>query len=262
MAGISDFSLKGRVALVTGGTSGIGRGIAAAFASAGAKVAVVGHRNLEAGNETVAELKDMGADAMFIACDVRDPVQVDTMVAKVVERFGGLHVAVNNAMQPTGASDLFDPRAIEAWPRAINGFLSAPFWCCRAEAAHMKEHGGGSIINIASIGAYRGAKQKATTGLIAYGASKAGLLHMTRMLAADWARFRIRVNSISPGLIRTPATQVLTERPDLVAKELAAIPARRLGEPADIGGAALFLASDASDYTTGIDIVVDGGSII
>jgi NAD(P)-dependent dehydrogenase (short-subunit alcohol dehydrogenase family) len=262
MAGIIDFRLDGRVALVTGGTSGIGRGIARAFATAGARVAVIGHRNLEAGAETVAELEGLGAQACFIACDVREATQVDAMVKEVVGRLGGLHIAVNNAMQSAGAVDLFDERAIEAWPRALTGFITAPFWCCRAEGAYMKDHGGGSIINISSIGGHRAERIKTTTGLLAYNTSKAGLLHMTRVLARDWARYKIRVNSISPGLIRTPATKPVQERPELVARMQADIPANRLGEPDDIGGAALYLASDASSFTTGIDMVVDGGRLL
>lgn len=262
MTANNGFDLTGRVALVTGGTSGIGRGIARAYAAAGASVAVCGHRNLEAGAETVAELEALGAKAAFFACDVRNPEAVDQMVSDVVTQLGGLHIAVNNAMMPTGAAGLFDERAVSAWQRSIDGFLSAPFWCCRAEGRYMKDNGGGSIINIASIGGHRVGKLKATTGLLAYGSSKAALLFLTKGLARDFARYNIRVNSISPGLIRTPATQVLTDRDDLVERELAGIPLRRLGEPDDIAGAALYLAADASGYVTGIDMLVDGGALM
>jgi NAD(P)-dependent dehydrogenase (short-subunit alcohol dehydrogenase family) len=256
------FRLDGRVAIVTGGTSGIGRGIAEVLASAGASVAVNGFRNQQAGVDTVAELRARGADAEFFLCDVREPEAVQGMIEQVVERFGGLHIAVNNAMQPSGASGIFDERAVDAWNRSLAGFLSAPFWCCRAEAAHMREHGGGSIVNISSIGGYRSERIKLTTGILAYTTSKAGLHHMTRVLARDWARYGIRVNSVSPGLIRTPATQVLQDNPDLVARIEAGIPLGRLGLADDCAGAALYLASDAARYTTGIDIVVDGGALL
>jgi NAD(P)-dependent dehydrogenase (short-subunit alcohol dehydrogenase family) len=262
MKHMQNFDLSGRVALVTGGTSGIGRGIARSFAQAGAAVAVCGHRNVEAGAETVAELEALGVKARFYQCDVRDPERVDAMVADVVREFGGLHIAVNNAMQPAGASGIFDDRAVDAWKRSIDGFLSAPFWCCRAEARHMKDNGGGSIINIASIGGHRVGKLRATTGLVAYGTSKAALLFMTRALARDWSRHGIRVNSISPGLIETPATEVLTSRPESMEREIKQIPLGRVGVPADIAGAALDLASDAASYTTGIDILVDGGALM
>ncbi len=259
---MASFDLTGRVALVTGGTSGIGKGIARSFAEAGASVAVCGNRNIEAGAQTVAELEALGAEARFYQCDVRDPERVDAMIADVVADFGGLNIAVNNAMQPAGASGIFDERAVDAWKRSIDGFLSAPFWCCRAEARHMKDHGGGAIINIASIGGHRVSRLRATTGLVAYGTSKAALLYMTRALARDWSRYGIRVNSISPGLVETPATQVLTSRPESVEREIRQIPLGRVGIPDDIAGAALYLASDAASYTTGIDILVDGGSLI
>lgn len=262
MVGIADFKLEGRVALVTGGTMGIGRGIARAFATAGAKVAVVGHRNMEAGAETVAELEKLGTQACFLACDVRDPRMVDAMIKQIVERFGALHIAVNNAAKPSGAVDIFDERAIEAWPAALASFASAPFWCCRAEGAYMKDHGGGAIINISSAAAHRAAHIKPTAGLLAYYVAKAGLLHMTRVLALEWAQYGIRVNAISPGLVRTPLTQFMQERPELLAKAEARIPLHRIGEPDDIGGAALFLASDAASFTTGAEIVVDGGELV
>ncbi|WP_397594305.1 SDR family NAD(P)-dependent oxidoreductase [Sphingorhabdus sp.] len=261
-ARMASFDLSGRVALVTGGTSGIGKGIALGYAAAGASVAVCGNRNIEAGVQTVAELEALGARAKFYQCDVRDPERVDALVAGVVEDFGGLHIAVNNAMQPAGASSLFDDRAVDGWRRSIDGFLSAPFWCCRAEARHMKDHGGGAIINIASIGGHRVGRLRATTGLVAYGTSKAALLFMTKSLARDWARYGIRVNSISPGLIETPATEVLTSKPESVEREIRQIPLGRVGVADDIAGAALYLASDAASYATGIDILVDGGSLI
>jgi NAD(P)-dependent dehydrogenase (short-subunit alcohol dehydrogenase family) len=126
----------------------------------------------------------------------------------------------------------------------------------------MKDNGGGSIINIASIGGHRISRLRATTGLVAYGTSKAALLYMTKALARDWSRYGIRVNSISPGLIETPATEVLTSKPESVEREIKQIPLGRVGAPEDIAGAALYLASDASSYTTGIDILVDGGALI
>ena len=126
----------------------------------------------------------------------------------------------------------------------------------------MKDNGGGSIINMASIGGHRVGRLRATTGLIAYGTSKAALLFMTKSLARDWSRYGIRVNSISPGLIETPATEVLTSKPESLDREIKQIPLGRVGVPADIAGAALYLASDSASYTTGIDILVDGGALI
>ena len=126
----------------------------------------------------------------------------------------------------------------------------------------MRDHGGGSIINISSVGGYRGERIKTTTGILAYNTSKAGLHHMTRVLARDWSRYGIRVNSISPGFIRTPATQVVQDRPEMVERMEGNIPLGRLGQPDEVAGAALYLASAASKYTTGIDMVVDGGMLL
>jgi NAD(P)-dependent dehydrogenase (short-subunit alcohol dehydrogenase family) len=123
---MANFDLSGRVALVTGGTSGIGKGIALAYAAAGASVAVCGNRNIEAGAQTVAELSALGVKAKFYQCDVRDPEQVDALIAGVVEDFGGLHIAVNNAMQPAGASSLFDDRAWTAGGARLTGFCLHP----------------------------------------------------------------------------------------------------------------------------------------
>ncbi len=126
--------------------------------------------------------------AKFYQCDVRGPERVDALIAGAIEDFDGLDIAVNNAMQPANASNLFDDRAVDGWRRSIDGFLSAPLWCSRAEACHMKDHGGGAIINIASIGGHRVGRLRATTGLIAYDTSKAALLFMTKSLARDWSR--------------------------------------------------------------------------
>jgi NAD(P)-dependent dehydrogenase (short-subunit alcohol dehydrogenase family) len=256
------FDLTGKVAVVTGGSKGIGRACALAFADAGADVVVNGFHDIEAGERTAAEIRALGRRAIFVAGDVTDPAAVQTLVDRAVSEFGGLHVMVNNAMSPTSGGNIFSARALESWPAAIEHFLSAPFYCCRAAGAHMSTAGGGSIINVASTGARKVTRDPLNTGLAAYFSSKAALVQLTRVLAAGWAPLGIRVNSISPGNTRTEAAKYLEDDPERLAAANAITPLGRMGEASEIAGAAVYLASAASSYTTGTDIVVDGGLTI
>jgi 2-deoxy-D-gluconate 3-dehydrogenase len=184
---------------------------------------------------------------------------VQTVVDRTIDELGGLHVVVNNAMTPMGGGNIFSDRALESWPKAIDQYLSAPFYCCRAEAKHMAEHGGGSIINISSSGATKVPRDPLNTGLAAYCAGKAGLTQLTRVLAAGWAPLGIRVNAISPGLIKSESTRYLLDDEQRLAEADASLPLGRMGEAAEIGGAVVYLASDAGSFTTGVDLPVDGG---
>jgi NAD(P)-dependent dehydrogenase (short-subunit alcohol dehydrogenase family) len=253
------FDLTGKIALVTGGSKGIGLGIALALAEAGADVAINGHRDMEAGEAAADAVRALGRRSTFIAGDVSDPVAVQALVDGVVAELGGLHVAVNNAMTPIGGGGIFSDRALESWPKAIDQYLSAPFYCCRAEAKHMAEHGGGSIINISSSGAHKVPRDPLNTGLAAYCAGKAGLTQLTRVLAAGWASLGIRVNSISPGLVKSESTRYLLDDEARLAEADASLPVGRMGEAAEVGGAVVYLASDAASFTTGVDLPVDGG---
>jgi NAD(P)-dependent dehydrogenase (short-subunit alcohol dehydrogenase family) len=165
-------------------------------------------------------------------------------------------------MSPSSGGDVFSARAIESWPLMVGQILSAPFYCCRAAGKHMSTAGGGSIINIASTGARKITRDRLNTGLAAYFSSKAGLVQLTRVLAAGWAPLGIRVNSISPGYTRTDASKYLEDDPQRLADVNVNTPLGRMGEPSEIAGAAVYLASDAASYTTGIDITVDGGLTI
>jgi 2-dehydro-3-deoxy-D-gluconate 5-dehydrogenase len=256
------FDLTGKVALVTGGSKGIGRGCAFALAAAGADVVVNGLRDVEAGERTAAEIRATGRRSVFVAADVTDPEDVQSLIDRTVGELGGLHVAVNNAMSPMSGGDVFSERALESWPRAVDRMLSAPFYCCRAEGMHMSKAGGGSIINIASTGAKKITRDRLNTGLAAYFSSKAALVHLTRVLAANWAPLGIRVNSISPGHIRTDSSKYVEDDPERLADVISNTPARRMGEPSEIGGAVVYLGSEAASFTTGVDIVVDGGLTI
>ncbi len=225
------------VVFVTGGTRGIGRGIAQAFAAAGYEVAIGGRRPPE---------HDDGH--FFVAADVREAEQAAGAVASVVERFGRLDVLVNNAGgAPPAEAAKASPRFHEAILR-LN--LLAPLHLAQAANTVMQAGEGGVIINIASISGLR-----PSPGTAAYGAAKAGLLHLTRSLAVEWAP-KVRVVAIAPGLIATEQADL--HYPDRAAVE-ATVPAGRLGTPADVGAAAVFLASAAASYTSGTHIVIEGG---
>jgi NAD(P)-dependent dehydrogenase (short-subunit alcohol dehydrogenase family) len=250
MADLSLFDLTGKTALVTGGAVGIGRGCAVALARAGANVAVV-DINEDAGKKTADEIQSMGVEGLFVACDVTKKDQVQDMVQQVVTRFGRLDIAVNNA----GIAILGGDEDIEQadWDKVIAVNLTGTFLCAQAAAQQMirQTPTEGKIINIASMSA------TIANCNASYDASKAGVVHMTKTLAAEWGRFNINVNCISPSYLLTPmhASTPLVARERI--RELT--PLGHMERPEDLYGAVNFLASAASDYVTGLDLMVDGG---
>ena len=248
--------LDGRVALVTGGGQGIGRAFAHALGEAGAAVAIV---DLAADRaETVAsELRAKGITSMALPCDVTQAGQVRSMVETVVGKLGGLTIAVNNA----GIGGWADAEtASEAhWDAVMNLNLKGVFLCAQAEASPMLAAGYGKIINTASMSAHIVNRPQHQA---AYNASKAGVIHLTRSLAAEWAPRGVRVNSISPGYMRTALLETLLATPEskhLGPQWTEMTPLGRLGEVSDLQGAVVYLASEASDFMTGSDMVIDGG---
>jgi NAD(P)-dependent dehydrogenase (short-subunit alcohol dehydrogenase family) len=244
-------ALEGKVAIVTGGSRGIGKGIAAALARAGAKVMITS-RNLES---CEAAAREIGANAHVEQGHVGRPEDAQRVVARTIERLGRLDILVNNAATNPYAGPTIDVD-VGRWNKTIDTNLTAPLvWTQLAWSAWMKEHGG-SIINISSVG---GLATNAILGV--YDVTKAALIHLSKQLAAELAP-KVRVNVIAPGLIKTDFAQLLWAegRGEQVAK---AYPLRRLGEPEDIAEAALFLADDArSGWITGNTIVVDGGGLV
>jgi meso-butanediol dehydrogenase/(S,S)-butanediol dehydrogenase/diacetyl reductase len=244
--------LEGRVAIVTGGASGIGAAAVRRFARAGARV-VVADVSDAAGEALAEEIRTAGGQAIYQHADVRLAADVDGMVAVAVERFGALHVLFNNAGIGTYAQvpDL-DPAM---WEQIIAVNLHAVFLGCRAAIPHLKRAGGGAIVNTASIPGVA-----ADYGMAAYNAAKAGVINLTRAVAIDHARDGIRANAICPGAIDTPLLRQLADAlPGMLDAWHAAIPQGRLGRPEEVAELALFLASDAASYVTGAAIIVDGG---
>ena len=247
------FSLEGKVAIVTGGNGGIGKGIADGLASAGADIVIVG-RNENKTEKAVQDIrKSYDVHAMGFQTDVSKDKDVQDMVKAVQEQLGRIDILVNNA----GINIRKMPQEYEMseWDRVMDVNLRAPFLCAHSVYPVMKNGGGGKIINIGSMTSiFGGAK------LAPYGTSKGGIVQMTRSLAVAWAPDNIQVNAILPGWIETELTiQARKDIPGMHERVTARTPAGRWGEPSDMSGAAVFLAAGASDFITGVALPLDGG---
>jgi NAD(P)-dependent dehydrogenase (short-subunit alcohol dehydrogenase family) len=253
MKDLSLFDLCGKVALVTGAAVGLGRACATALAKAGARVAVVDF-NEAVGISTVNALNKRGAETYFIQCDVTDERQVLVAVQATVKKFGQLNIAVNNAGTIAGGTDFDQTRA--EWNRVIDVNLTGLWLCCRAQAAQMAKQCPvqGKIINIASmLGTSAGANGS-------YCASKAGVIHLSKALAVEWGAYNINVNCVSPSWMMTPLLMKSIQAPDEFRRRAREVtPMGHVQRPEDVYGAVMFLASSASDYVTGLNLIVDGG---
>jgi len=247
--------LTGKVAIVTGASRGIGSAIAGAFAAAGARV-VLASRKLE-GVEAVAELirGTCGGEVIAVACHTGHAAEVEALVSRAVETFGGVDILVNNAATSPHFGPLLDASEAQ-WDKTFEVNVKGYVHTIRACVPRMRERGGGRIINVASV-----AGRVPHSGLGVYGVTKAAVLMLTRTLAVELAP-DIRVNAIAPGLIETKFSEVLWSTPELREKALRSIPLKRIGQTDDLVGAALYLASDASGFVTGSVMTVDGGQTL
>ena len=250
---LDKFSLDGQVAVVTGGGQGLGKVFCRAFAEAGADIAVA-EINEETGPQTAEEIAELGRRSVFVKTDVTDPAGADAMIAETVRKLGKVDILMNNAgIVQWGEAEKATPAD---WRKVIDVNLNGLFYCAQAAAGHMIERKQGRIINIASMSGHIVNFPQCQAS---YNTSKAGVIHLTKSLATEWAKYNIRVNSISPGYMGTDMAKPFFDDPEYGGIWIKGIPMGRPGDPEELGGLAVFLASEASSYMTGSDVVIDGG---
>lgn len=251
---LPSFRLENKIALVTGAGRGIGRALAIGLAEAGADVALFARTSSDI-EEVAAEIRALGRQAYPFQVDVTSREQIETAVGQIIETTGRLDILINNAgmnirSQALAVTD-------EEWDTIMQTNLKSAFLCAQIAGGHMKEQGYGRIINIASV-----AGQVALRTGVVYAATKAAMIQMTKVLALEWGKFGINVNSIGPWYFKTSLTEKILANPDFLADVIARTPLQRVGELEELVGPAVFLASDAANYVTGQTLFVDGGMTI
>ncbi|OQW95167.1 MAG: gluconate 5-dehydrogenase, partial [Beggiatoa sp. IS2] len=249
------FSLKDKVAIVTGGGRGIGKFIATGLAEAGAHL-VIGSRKAAKLETTAEKLRELGVKVLLIPCDMEKEADINQLVELTLKEFGRIDILVNNAGVTWGAPTFDYP--LDKWDRIMNVNVRGLWILTQKVGNVMKKQGGGKIIMIASIMGLRGADEQSQPA-VAYNAAKGAVINLTRDLALKWAPHGIYVNAIAPGFFATDMMKFLEENPTLKQSMLTKVPLNRIGMEDDIKGVATFLAANASDYVTGEIIVVDGG---
>ncbi|MFA5316604.1 MAG: glucose 1-dehydrogenase [Dehalococcoidales bacterium] len=249
-----DFSLEGKIALVTGASRGIGEATAISFARAGADVAITS-RNLDELNKVADKIRDIGRRSLAVTAHIGRMTDINEMVSRVKEEFGRIDILVNNAAANPTMDNAIDVTE-RAWDTIMNLNLKGLFFLSQAVARVMKQHGGGRIINVASAGGIR------PHILPVYSISKAGVIMATKIMALEWAQYGINSNVIAPGLTKTRFSQALWGDEEVLDYLMQRVPLKRFAEPDEIVGAMLFLASDAGNFVNGAVISVDGGETI
>ena len=254
------FDLTGKTAIVTGGARGLGRQAALALAEAGANVAIC---DLLAGDGARAcdEIRGLGCESFFGVADITSPDQIASFIEGVTERIGGVDILVNNAGMPSQGCSL-EEQDDAGWRRMLETNLSGAFYFGRAVAKQMIERGqGGAIINVASINSFV-ISNITPRHNVPYCVAKGGVAQLTRGMAADWAPYHIRANAIAPGYMLTEQTAKSRAYPEIMQRLIENTPMKRYGQPEEIKGTVVYLASDASSFMTGSVIVIDGGTTI
>ncbi len=255
MSYLAQFKLEGKVALVTGASKGIGEAMAEALAEAGAKV-IVSSRKQDAVEEVAQKIREKGGEATAIASNVGDEDSMKALVELSLAKYGGVDILINNA----AANPVFGPlNETETWAfdKIMDVNVKGPFLLAKMLHPSMKSRGGGSVINISSVGGLRPEQ-----GLGIYSVSKAALISLTKVMAKEWGRDNVRANVICPGLVKTKFSEALWTNEKIVGMMMKMQPLQWIAEPEDMGGLALFLASDASKYITGAVYTADGGFTI
>jgi len=250
---LNKFSLDGKVAIVTGSATGLGKGMAVSLAEAGADV-VVTDLSFDQVRETSQEIEKLGRKCIPVKTDVTNKDDVDALISKTLDHFGGVDILINNVGMAI-VKDILDT-SLEEWRRQVDANLTSVYLCCRAVGKHMLEKRRGKVVNVASVAGVRGKWQ-----MCGYGASKGGVVQLTRTLAIEWARYNVMVNCIVPGIFYTSATKSVLDNEKMREMRLRKVPLKRYGKPEDIGPLAVFLSSEASDFITGDIIPIDGGEL-
>lgn len=254
MTSNTGFSLDGKVALITGASRGIGLAIATAYAAAGARV-VISSRKQEALEAAAQQIRAQGGDALPVAAHIGDLQSVRRLLERAVEAYGGVDILVNNAATNPHFGPLLTAEESH-WAKILDVNVTGYFRTIQACAPLFKQRGGGCVINMASV-----AGRQYQPGMGIYSVSKAGVIMLTQALAVELAVDKIRVNAIAPGFVKTQFSRVLWETPELYARIQAMIPMRRIAQPEELVGLALYLASDLASFTTGAVFTVDGGQL-
>jgi len=250
---LSKFRLDGKVAVVTGSGRGLGRAMSIALAEAGADV-VVTARSFDQVWETSQEIEKLGQKCLPVQTDVTNKDDVDSLINETVDKFGKIDILINNVGMAI-VKDLMNTTP-EDWQKQIDTNLTSSYLCCRAAGKHMLEQGSGKVVNVATIAGVRGKWQ-----MTGYGASKAGVIQLTKTLAIEWARYNIMVNCIVPGIFYTSATESVLDNEEISKIRVSKVPLKRYGRPEEVGPLAVFLSSAASDFITGAIIPIEGGEL-